>query len=596
MMRTRLGNFLLLLAGVVAVENDWYSRYDHYPPYCSTPEEVAKRKVPKLMDDARLGETRLHHVTAILRHGARTPWGPNLNCWEEYHTNVATGKWDCNLTAYLSPPPPERVSEEGDEKAGSDYAMFLFEKRYDALQSPENNLSNYLNGTCQLGQLLLRGYEQELANGRFIRAAYAYDENKFDHDQRMRLLNIADNRHVWNDVYYRVDDEARTLMSGQVVLRGLMGKEMDAFVSKEKRYPVIPLHTADFARDIVDPNEAICPRLTEIKEQNQQGKDFQAFNQSKEAQLLREFQRSVLRIPNPSKDMDAIDCLMTTICTDRPLPNSIDDYGGSKRRRQSSDNSPYGENLFQRLYEFEVEGYTKNIKANDAAYSKLSLGPLWYEIMRQIRPHMEEGHDEKSLVKLSVFSGHDTTIMPVLAALDPNLWEDKEWPPYASMVLLELHDINFDSLTDKSIFPSDFAFRLIYNGNVITQKITGCPDDLDLCDIHILLDRVNEFARLDQACQREHEVPSEYQGAVERTKDILSTTGGIVYFLVQVVGSSAAGGVAVYVYLTGSLPSIRHQAVETMEDDGIALNGMSREYAPSYHDDGSANDESFTID
>ena len=41
--------------------------------------------------------------------------------------------------------------------------MFLFEKRYDALHDPPV-LANAFNGTCQSGQLLLRGYEQELAD------------------------------------------------------------------------------------------------------------------------------------------------------------------------------------------------------------------------------------------------------------------------------------------------------------------------------------------------------------------------------------------------------------------------------------------------
>ena len=67
--------------------------------------------------------------------------------------------------------------------------MFLFEKQYDALKEP---LSNELGGTCQVGQLLLRGYEQELRNGRYLRSAYLYDaENPYSHDERMRLLDTS---------------------------------------------------------------------------------------------------------------------------------------------------------------------------------------------------------------------------------------------------------------------------------------------------------------------------------------------------------------------------------------------------------------------
>jgi hypothetical protein len=45
-------------------------------------------------------------------------------------------------------------------------ADFLFEKHYDALVLESGNRTgNELNGDCQLGQLLMRGYEQELMNG-----------------------------------------------------------------------------------------------------------------------------------------------------------------------------------------------------------------------------------------------------------------------------------------------------------------------------------------------------------------------------------------------------------------------------------------------
>jgi hypothetical protein len=40
--------------------------------------------------------------------------------------------------------------------------------------------------------------------------------------------------------------------------------------------------------------------------------------------------------------------------------------------------------------------------------------------------------------KFALFSGHDTTIMPLLASLDPGLWNDTDWAPYASMVLIEV--------------------------------------------------------------------------------------------------------------------------------------------------------------
>jgi hypothetical protein len=40
--------------------------------------------------------------------------------------------------------------------------------------------------------------------------------------------------------------------------------------------------------------------------------------------------------------------------------------------------------------------------------------------------------------RLAVFSGHDTTITPLLASLGPKLWNDTFRPPYASMFIIEV--------------------------------------------------------------------------------------------------------------------------------------------------------------
>ena len=579
----------------VALDGDkstWYTRYPHYPAYCSTPKEMATRKIPAMKDnqlgasgDANnnqtshaasnttsiLPQTKIVHATAILRHGARTPWGNTLNCWKDYWTNPDTGIWDCPLSAYLSPPPPDKVGEEehdsnsdGTTPAGS---MFLFEKRYDAMYlnspNPLPYYSNMLEGTCQLGQLLLQGYQQELTNGQHLRQAYVYNEDDTTgHGPRMNLLQTTGNRNgtskdgnIWDDLFYRVDDEARTLMSGQVVLRGLLGPELKTYVSTHSTYPVIPLHTADYERDVIDPNEGLCPKLRSIRERNMQTQP-----NTTEGDMLRDFQHNVLEVPNAEEDMDAIDCLMTTMCTDRALPDAINDYMSTGKSQQSES---YGTNLFSRLFAFEVQKYTYNYKANSAEYSKLAMGPLWYEIMQHIHPHITIESSPTKKTKLSIFSGHDTTLMPLLIALDENLWEDDtDWPPYASMIVLEVHEM----LDTNALFPSQFAFRLLYNGKVLTHQISDCPsNDLGVCDIQVLVDRTAQFAMLDRDCGADNETqtqppmtvadnnnnnnntqnaaPTMMVEAVTRTEDILSTPEGMLYLTAIVLASAMMGAV-----------------------------------------------------
>jgi hypothetical protein len=45
------------------------------------------------------------------------------------------------------------------------------------------HLHNNLQGSCQQGQLILRGYDQMVTNGKLLRQAYLYDGSKYTHDQ-----------------------------------------------------------------------------------------------------------------------------------------------------------------------------------------------------------------------------------------------------------------------------------------------------------------------------------------------------------------------------------------------------------------------------
>lgn len=494
----------------------FYTRYPAYPPYCSIPEEMDTRTIPPLQASKQVGESRILHVSAIFRHGARTPYANSLNCWDDFWTNPATGVWNCKLTSNV-------VS-----------GTAIYEKTYDALRNPPS-LSNALNGTCQLGQLLEQGYEQETRNGQFLRDAYLFDSTSYDHDTRMRLLDVGSPT-PWDDVMLRSDDESRTILSGQVVLNGMLSRQLEEFHNSQGSYPIIPLHTADYQRDIVDPNRIACPRLAEIEKKVQQSHGFKLMDQSDENKLLRKFQHEVLKVPQPNQDMHALDCLMTTMCTDRPLPKAIDDY-----KRNDTGDVIYGSNLFERLRAMNARHYTYTSKANNAEFSKLGMGPLWHEIIQNIYAHIHE--DKETPNKIALFSGHDTTIIPLLVSLDPDLWEDDAWPPYASMMLIETHEVNIDRNTDKKVFKSNFAFRLLYNGNVLTSKVKGCSPDLELCDLDILLSRVEPFAVLDRDC-----------GANVSEAQLAAVGASTVELVLLPILGMALGGLFVYFWMTRSLP------------------------------------------
>ena len=76
-------------------------------------------------------------------------------------------------------------------------------------------------------------------------------------------------------------------------------------------------------------------------------------------------------------------------------------------------------------------------------YSKLSMGPLFADILDHWTPVLmlkdfDGAAMERPPAKLAVYSGYDSTIMQVLSTLGPDVWDGTEWPPYASMILIEV--------------------------------------------------------------------------------------------------------------------------------------------------------------
>jgi Histidine phosphatase superfamily (branch 2) len=483
---------------------------------------MVNRSIPPIRQNVHLGRSKLLHVTAILRHGARTPWSSSMSCWDGYWESDA-GSWDCELTTWLaSYSPKQDYSDKNNDNEIKNNTMFVFEKKYDALTYPQRN---ELNGTCQRGQLLLQGYEQELQNGKFLRDAYVLTKESTttkEQDARLMLFDLTEDKirpYEYPYLRYRTDDDQRTLMSGQIVLRGLFGEEIVDYTRiHDGQPPVIPLHVADRSRDILDPNQNICPRLKTLQQIALKSSDFQAFNHSDENKILRKFIQSELGTLDLS-----LDCLMTTICTDRTLPPAIGTYQPSSHFRKlhpghthshstckhhsrnlhaghhhddngddddddeddgddddesSTDENyrickKYGDHLFDRIVKTQTKAAVFPQVYNNSEFSKVAMGPLWAEILDILSPitNSKTTHSAMPTNKLHLISGHDSTIIPLLASIGVWSMENDndnsfDWPPYATMVLLELHQLQ-EGESDSKVYSSPFAIRLLYNGNVL---------------------------------------------------------------------------------------------------------------------------------
>ena len=360
-------------------QSQWYTKYSTYHEYCSTPDQMQERAIPPLTipNDPQYADliTSMEQVTALIRHGSRTPTKAHA-CWDGFWESPSTGVWDCELTTLTAPPAPpaildlETTGEDTDPDEEGEGEMFLFDKRYDALDLPPY-YSNILNGTCQAGQLLLQGYPQEYFNGNLLRQAYLHDidtnDNSTDEDmvENMCLFHLIDGYDEINlkrpfhepNFYYRADDDQRTIMSGQILIQGLFGDIIKNYWKDEdanggiRGDPVMVVHTADRFMDVLSPNSDVCPKLLDLQQEAEQSEKYQSeFVESDNAKTMKRFiEKELVSDPNSDFQRHASDCLMTTMCTDRDLPNILNDYGEEKGTTKGK---KYGGNLFERLFQF----------------------------------------------------------------------------------------------------------------------------------------------------------------------------------------------------------------------------------------------------
>ena len=521
---------ILLVGCLVRAGNEatdpsaWYKAYPAYPEYCSTFDQMATRSVPPLSTHANdgTGGTSIVHATVVIRHGARAPLVQN--CWDGYLTNSQTGTWNCTMQTFMEPrPPPPQNNNSNSE----DFEAFRFHKEFTSLADyPGLDVNKYqsltselfLKGTCLSGQLIRPGFEQHKINGAMLRDAYVYDSSSLDNDdQRLHLIDVAPERlPPWDasNLYLRTDNVERVQASAETLLSAMYRPEIDAYInSNNGQSPSFPLRTTDHKVDYININWDICPRLNVISDAWLRSDAYRNYQSSEEVQRLQQFaseefsfykqKSSKTTFQNLKQLYDdfVLDCLMTTICTDRPLPESVNDYAESGNHNST----------FKRLYDMNVKEFSMIMTYNDAEYSKLAMGPLWHDIVTELRA-VVDGSDvtccpRRRPAKVSLYGAHDTTIMPLLASLGAF---DGTWPPYASYMIIELHRLNVDgdensntnssSSKDATVYPSDYGFRLLYNGRAITSRISACPSANEICDVEVLFRIVEPFATYHRDC------------------------------------------------------------------------------------------------
>ncbi|KXZ54510.1 hypothetical protein GPECTOR_4g575 [Gonium pectorale] len=253
--------------------------------------------------------------------------------------------------------------------------------------------------TCARGQLTRVGYQQAVALGRWLRERYggeaeagqgAAEERRGGARQRLSSplaqAVAAHSTHV-----------PRALLSLQGVLEGLLSAQLGADRASERRRLTVPVEVAPQTQPLLFANtEEGCPRL---------------------GRLARLMDRAVhARSRGPSAADEAR--VLKALSMPQPSPHSL----------------PLS---WKRLLDAAMceEAAMANIGTPAAVASG---APTTARSAAATRRPLLGGLDSElyEMVDKQLFSGHDTSIFPLMAALGHPL---ERWPPFASNLVFELH-------------------------------------------------------------------------------------------------------------------------------------------------------------
>lgn len=119
---------------------------------------------------------------------------------------------------------------------------------------------------------------------------------------------------------------------------------------------------------------------------------------------------------------------------------------------------------------------------------------------------------------------------------------------------VQIHEL-IDGQSDPEMYTSKFAFRLLYNGKILTPLVEGCHERCELCDIKFLKAKVDPIATRDGDCS----VPSGFfpggsstsmNGNTEQSLVSLNTLAGTALFVGLVIMSAMLGCLTAH-YCTG---------------------------------------------
>jgi len=237
---------------------------------------------------------------------------------------------------------------------------------------------------------------------------------------RNRYTGFLSESYVADEIFVRSTDVDRTLMSAESNLAGLFPPTDQQQWNDRLDWQPVPVHTVPQSEDDLLSSHADCPRFTELQEQLVHSEDFrQMYLENK--QLFDYISNNTgLNLTNIVDLEYVYDTLYIEKANNLTLPNWTKPvFPGGK---------------FQELRDlsFTVDTYTKELK-------RLKGGPFLKKILKDTFA-MVDGSLEPMDRKMFMYSGHDTTVAPILHTL--GVFNPPVAPAYASMILFEVLERN----------------------------------------------------------------------------------------------------------------------------------------------------------
>ena len=183
-------------------------------------------------------------------------------------------------------------------------------------------------------------------------------------------------------MYFRSDDEQRTLMSGQSLVHSLF----DIHIQE-----IIDWHTGDYLLDTLYPNSRVCPRLDNISSEAFASEGYL----SSPMQLNKQKLERDLNIIFGEGYWDwtfMIDCLMTSVCSGHGIPSG-DSNSDSGEGHMSKE-------LFTQFTAYQEFDYFYKMTFDNSFYSKLAMSNVVYTLRMRLEEAM---HGDSSAMEFVLY-------------------------------------------------------------------------------------------------------------------------------------------------------------------------------------------------